>query len=55
MDRDQMIARKNIEHFRKLLATETVEANRLTLLELLAAEKLKLAAAESRLSAKNPD
>ncbi|HSL78778.1 MAG TPA: hypothetical protein VK877_03880 [Pseudolabrys sp.] len=48
MDRDQAIARHNIEHFRKLLANETEQAKRQTLLRLLAEEKARLAAAESR-------
>jgi hypothetical protein len=38
------VARLNIEHFRKLLAEETDEAKRRTLLRLLAEEEAKLAA-----------
>jgi hypothetical protein len=43
---DRTIARLNIEHFQKLLAKETDEAKRRTLLSLIAEEKAKLAAAE---------
>jgi hypothetical protein len=46
MDKD--IARLDIEHYRKLLATETREEKRQTLLRLLAEEEAKLAAIESR-------
>ena len=42
---DQWIARLNIEHFRKLLATELDETKRKTLLQLLAEEERKLEAA----------
>lgn len=41
---DKYIARLNIEHFRKLLARETDETKRETLIQLLAEEELKLAA-----------
>ena len=41
---DSNIARLNIEHFRKLLATETDETKRRTVLRLLAEEEAKLAA-----------
>jgi hypothetical protein len=41
---DRKIAELNIEHFRKLLATETDETKRRTLLRLLAEEEAKLAA-----------
>ena len=40
---DRTVARLNIEHFRKLLATETDEAKRRLLLRLLAEEEEKLA------------
>jgi hypothetical protein len=43
---DWTIARLDIEHFQKLLAKETDEAKRRTLLSLIAEEKAKLAAAE---------
>jgi len=41
---DKMIARLNIEHFRKLLASEMDQAKRRTLLQLLSEEEAKLAA-----------
>lgn len=41
---DKAIARLNIEHYRKLLATETDEGKRETLQRLLAEEEAKLAA-----------
>jgi hypothetical protein len=40
---DSKIAQLNIEHFRKLLTSETDEAKRQTLLRLLAEEEAKLA------------
>ncbi len=40
---DRNIAHLNIEHFRRLLATETDEARRRTILGLLAEEEAKLA------------
>jgi hypothetical protein len=40
---DRSIARLNIEHFRRLLATETDEARRKILQRLLAEEEAKLA------------
>jgi len=40
---DRSIAQLNIEHFRRLLATETDETRRRTLLRLLAEEEAKLA------------
>lgn len=43
---DRTVARLNIEHYRKLLATETDEPRRKTLLRLLAEEEAKLAASE---------
>jgi hypothetical protein len=39
---DRSIARLNVEHFRKLLAVETDEMKRQTLLRLLAEEEAKL-------------
>ena len=39
---DRKVARLNIEHFRKLLARETDETKRSTLLTLLAEEEAKL-------------
>jgi hypothetical protein len=42
---DEWIARLNIEHFRKLLATELDETKRKTLLQLLTEEERKLEAA----------
>ncbi len=41
---DKAVARLNIEHYHKLLATETDEAKRKTLNLLLAEEEAKLAA-----------
>jgi hypothetical protein len=41
------VARLNIEHYRKLLASETDEGKRKTLLQLLAEEEAKLAALEA--------
>jgi len=40
------IARLNIQHFRRLLAQETDDARRATLLRLLAEEEAKLASLE---------
>lgn len=40
---DRSVARLNIEHYRKLLATETDETRRQTLVRLLAEEEAKLA------------
>lgn len=42
---DRTVAKLNIEHYRRLLATETDEARRQVLLKLLADEEGKLAAA----------
>lgn len=39
---DEFVAKLNIEHFKKKLATETDEARRQTLLTLLAEEEAKL-------------
>jgi len=44
---DKTVARLNIEHFRKQLATETDETRRQTLLRLLAEEEAKLATLDS--------
>jgi len=41
---DRTVARLNIEHYRKLLATETDETRRRTLQKLMAEEEAKLAA-----------
>lgn len=41
---DKAVARLNIEHYQKLLATETDEAKRQTLRRLLAEEEARLAA-----------
>ena len=41
---DKIIARLNIEHFRRKLATETDETKRQMLLRLIAEEEAKLAA-----------
>lgn len=40
---DRTVARLNIEHFRKLLAEETDESKRQSILRLLAEEEAKLA------------
>ena len=40
---DRTVARLNIEHFRRLLATETDESRRQVLIRLLAEEEAKLA------------
>ena len=44
---DKRIARLNIDHYRKLLATEGDETNQRALQQLLAEEEAKLAAAEA--------
>ncbi len=41
---DKTVARLNIEHFRRKLATETDEAQRRVILRLLTEEEAKLAA-----------
>jgi hypothetical protein len=41
---DRTVAHLNVEHYRKLLASETDEATRATILRLLADEEAKLAA-----------
>ena len=43
---DRLIARLNIEHYRKALADETNETTRRTLHQLLGEEEAKLAALE---------
>ena len=40
---DRSVARLNIEHYRRLLANETDETRRRTLMRLLAEEEAKLA------------
>lgn len=40
---DRAVARLNIEHYRRLLARETDETRRQTILRLLAEEEAKLA------------
>jgi len=45
---DKFVARLNVEHYRKKIATETDEAPRQKLLRLLAEEEAKLAAIEAR-------
>ena len=40
---DRSVARLNIEHYRRLLVTETDETRRQTLVRLLAEEEAKLA------------
>ena len=40
---DRAVARLNVEHYRRLLADETDEARRRTILRLLAEEEAKLA------------
>jgi hypothetical protein len=44
---DKTVARLNIEHFQRKLATETDEARRQQILRLLAEEEAKLTALES--------
>jgi hypothetical protein len=39
---DRTVARMNVEHYRRLLAVETDEARRQTLLRLLAEEEAKI-------------
>ena len=51
---DKAVARLNIEHYYKLLATETDEAKREMLYRLLAEEETKLAALMNRPDAKRP-
>jgi hypothetical protein len=40
---DRLVAQLNIEHYRRLLASETEKTQRQTLLRLLAEEEAKLA------------
>jgi len=40
---DRSVARLNVEHYRRLLANETDESRRQTLMRLLAEEEAKLA------------
>jgi hypothetical protein len=47
---DKDIARLNVEHFHRLLATDVDDAKRHTILQLLAKEKTKLAPLNDRLS-----
>jgi hypothetical protein len=42
--RDTMVARLNVEHFRKILSEEIDETKRQTLLQLIAEETAKLSA-----------
>jgi hypothetical protein len=44
VDQRAVIAKLNVEHFRRLLATESEGPKRQTLLQLLAEEEAKLAA-----------
>jgi len=48
---DRTVAHLNIEHYRRLLASETDERKRATLKRLLAEEEAKLAAAKQNPSA----
>jgi len=43
---DKRVARLNIDHYRKLLATESDETKRRTLQQLLAEEEAKLASGD---------
>jgi hypothetical protein len=45
---DKDIARLNVEHFRRLLATDIDDAKRHTILQLLAEEEAKLAPLNDR-------
>jgi hypothetical protein len=45
---DKAVARLNIEHFQKKLASETDETRRRQILRLLAEEEAKLTALEAR-------
>ena len=51
---DRTVARLNIEHYRKLLETETDEKKRATLTRLLAEEEAKLAALDKRTDETKP-
>lgn len=48
---DKAVAQLNIEHYRKLLPTETEPSKRATLERLLADEEAKLADEEAKLAA----
>ncbi len=50
---DKTVARLNIEHFNKKLATETDETKRQAILRLLAEEEAKLAALLNRSKERN--
>jgi hypothetical protein len=50
---DRSVARLNIDHYRRLLATETDETKRQTILRLLAEEEAKLAAAQKKHNERN--
>jgi hypothetical protein len=49
---DRTVAKLNVEHYRRLLATETDEARRQVLLTLLAEEESKLAQVQAEAGAK---
>ena len=51
---DKTVARLNIEHYRKKLATEQDETKRQTLMRLLTEEQAKLAAIDNSLERKRP-
>ncbi len=52
---DETIVRLNIEHFRKLLATDLDETKRKMVLQLLAEEERKLAALQSAFEDRGPE
>ncbi|UZE49158.1 hypothetical protein [Rhodopseudomonas sp. P2A-2r] len=52
---DKTVARLNVEHYRKLLASEIDDAKRRTITALLAAEEAKLAASEASSEPKRSD
>ncbi len=51
---DRTVARLNIEHYRRLLATETDESKRKMLQKLLAEEEAKLTAAHDSAKRQQP-
>jgi hypothetical protein len=51
---DRTVARLNIEHYRRLLATETDESKRKMLQKLLAEEQAKLTAAQDSAKRQQP-
>jgi hypothetical protein len=51
---DRTVASLNIEHYKRLLATETDETRRNTLLRLLAEEEAKLTPAPANTNRKPP-